>query len=63
MKIAIGDLVRIPILNDLGIVVSIKEMRINEFDLHQDTTMLAEIYWQNMGKLRLEIVSDLTKLN
>lgn len=63
MKIMVGDLVKIPVLNDLGIVVSIKEMRINEIDLHQNKTMLAEIYWQNMGKLRLEIVSDLTKLN
>lgn len=63
MKIEVGDLVSIPILKDSGIVLKIIEQHINDFDLHQDITLLAEVYWQNMGRSRLELVSDLKKIS
>jgi hypothetical protein len=61
--IEIGDLVTVPASKDNGIVLRIIEQYINDFDLHDDITLLAEVYWQNMGRSRLEIVSDLTKIN
>lgn len=63
MKIEIGDLVIIPVLKDNGIVLRIIEQYINDFDLHDDMTLLAEVYWQNMGRSRLELVSDLKKIS
>lgn len=63
MKIEIGDLVIIPILKDSGIVLRIIEQYINDFDLHDDIILLAEVYWQNMGRSRLELVSDLKKIS
>ena len=62
MKIKVGDLVTIPILKDNGIVLRIIEQLINDY-LQEDKTLLAEVYWQNMGRSRLELVSDLTKIN
>ena len=62
MKIKVGDLVTIPILKDSGIVLRIIEQLINDY-LQEDKTLLAEVYWQNMGRSRLELVSDLTKIN
>lgn len=59
MNIKVGDLVKIPTSADVGVVISIKEMLINEFDLQCDATMLAEVYWQNMGRSRLELIKDL----
>ena len=61
--IEIGDLVTVPASKDNGIVLRIIEQYINDFDLHDDITLLAEVYWQNMGRSRLEMVSDLTKIN
>ena len=61
--IGVGDLVVVPMLKDNGIVLRIIEQYINDFDLHDEITLLAEVYWQNMGRSRLEIVSDLKKLN
>ena len=61
--IMIGDLVAIPACADNGIVLRIIEQYINDFDLHDDITLLAEVYWQNMGRSRLEMMSDLKKLN
>lgn len=63
MKINIGDLVSVPMSSDIGIVVGLKEMLVNDYDLQYDTTTLAEVYWQNMGRSRLEIVRDLVKIN
>lgn len=64
MKIKIGDLVTIPIKNqDNGIVLRIIEQCKNDdFGFHDDITLLAEIYWQNMGRSRLELLSDLRKI-
>ena len=61
--IKIGDLVTVPTSKDNGIVLRIIEQYINDFDLHDDITLLAEVYWQNMGRSRLEMVSDLKKIN
>lgn len=61
--IKVGDLVTVPVLQDNGIVLKIIEQYINDFDLHDDITLLAEVYWQNMGRSRLELVSDLRKIN
>jgi hypothetical protein len=61
--IEIGDLVTVPASKDNGIVLRIIEQYINDFDLHDDITLLAEVYWQNMGRSRLEMVSDLKKIN
>lgn len=63
MKIDVGDLVSVPMSSDIGIVVTIKEMMINDYDLQYDTTTFAEVYWQNMGRLRLELAKDLVKIN
>lgn len=62
MKIKVGDLVTIPILKDNGIVLRIIEQLINDY-LQEDKTLLAEVYWQKMGRSRLELVSDLQKIN
>lgn len=61
--IKIGDLVSVPMSKDNGIVLRIIEQYINDFDLHDDITLLAEVHWQHMGRSRLEIMSDLKKLN
>ena len=61
--IKIGDLVSVPMSKDNGIVLRIIEQYINDFDLHDDITLLAEVCWQNMGRSRLEMMSDLKKLN
>lgn len=61
--IKVGDLVTIPLTKDNGIVLKIIEQYINDFDLHDDITLLAEVHWQNMGRSRLELVSDLRKIN
>ena len=61
--IEIGDLVTVTASKDNGIVLRIIEQYINDFDLHDDITLLAEVYWQNMGRSRLEMVSDLKKIN
>lgn len=63
MNIKIGDLVSIPVSTDSGIVLRIVEQTVNEFDFHQDLTLLAEVYWQKLGRSRLEIVSNLKKIN
>jgi hypothetical protein len=62
MKIEVGDLVTVPILKDNGIVLRIIEQLINDY-LQEDKTLLAEVYWQNIGRSRLELVSDLQKIN
>jgi hypothetical protein len=59
----VGDLVTIPVCADVGVVISIKEMIVNEFDLHQDVTLLAVVYWQNSARSRLELLKDLSKIN
>lgn len=61
--IKVGDLVSMSLSKDNGIVLRIIEQYINDFDLHDDITLLAEVYWQNMGRSRLELVSDLKKIN
>lgn len=61
--IEVGDLVSVPMSKDNGIVLRIIEHSINTYELHQETALLAEVYWQNMGRSRLEIVSDLKKIN
>ena len=62
MKIKVGDLVTVPMLKDNGVVLRIIEQLINDY-LQEDKTLLAEVYWQNMGRSRLELVSDLQKIN
>ena len=62
MKIKVGDLVTVPILKDNGVVLRIIEQLINDY-LQEDKTLLAEVYWQKMGRSRLELVSDLQKIN
>ena len=62
MKIKVGDLVTVPILKDNGVVLRIVEQLINDY-LQEDKTLLAEVYWQNMGRSKLELVSDLQKIN
>lgn len=61
--IKVGDLVSVPMSKDNGIVLRIIEQYINDFDLHDDITLLAEVHWQKTGRSRLEMVSDLTKIN
>lgn len=63
MKIKVGDLVTLPLYGDSGIVLRILEQIISDFDLQDEITMLAEVYWQNMGRSRLELLSDLKKIN
>jgi hypothetical protein len=72
MKIEVGDLVTIPVLKDSGIVMRIVQQYINDYDLENfrsdydlldNVTLLAEVYWQKMGRSRLEMVSDLKKIN
>ena len=72
MKIEVGDLVTIPVLKDSGIVMRIVQQYINDYDLEnfrsdydllENVTLLAEVYWQKMGRSRLEMVSDLKKIN
>ena len=63
MTIRVGDLVTISVYTDVGVVLSIKEMIVNEFDLHQDVTLLAVVYWQNSARSRLELLKDLSKIN
>ena len=63
MTIRVGDLVTISVCADIGVVLSIKEMIVNEFDLHQDVTLLAVVYWQNSARSRLELLKDLSKIN
>ena len=62
MRIKVGDLVTVPMLKDNGVVLRIIEQLINDY-LQEDKTLLAEVYWQNMGRSRLELVSDLQKIN
>lgn len=62
MKIKVGDLVSIPLSQDNGIVLRIIEQLINDY-LQEDKTLLAEVYWQNIGRSRLELVSDFKKIN
>jgi len=61
MKIKVGDLVTIPMLKDNGIVLRVIEQLTNDY-LQEDKTLLAEVYWQNMGRSRLEMLSDLKKI-
>ena len=61
--IKIGDLVTLPLYGDSGIVIEILEQAIDDFELEDSITMLAEVYWQHMGRSRLELVSDLRKIN
>ena len=62
MKIKVGDLVTIPIKNgDNGIVLRIIEQLVDDY-LQEDKTLLAEVHWQNMGRSRLELLSDLRKI-
>ena len=61
--IEVGDLVGVPMSKDNGIVLRIIEQYINGYDLHDDITLLAEVHWQNMGRSRLEMMSDLEKIN
>ncbi len=61
--IEVADLVSVPMSKDIGIVLRIIEHSIRSYDFQQETSLLAEVYWQNMGRSRLEIVSDLKKLN
>lgn len=63
MKINVGDLVIIPMLKDTGIVLRVIENIINDFDLQHDATILVEVYWQKIGRSRLEMMSDLKKIN
>jgi hypothetical protein len=63
VTIRVGDLVTISVCADIGVVLSIKEMIVNEFDLHQDVTLLAVVYWQNSARSRLELLKDLSKIN
>lgn len=60
--IKIGDLVTVSMSKDNGIVLRIIEQYINDFDLHDDITLLAEVHWQKTGRSRLEMVSDLKKI-
>jgi hypothetical protein len=60
--IEVGDLVCVPMSKDNGIVLKLIEHRLNDYDLRQEVTLLAEVFWQNMGRSRLEMVSDLKKL-
>jgi len=62
MKIKVGDLVTVPISKDNGIVLRIIEQLLDDY-LQEDKTLLAEVYWQNIGRSRLELVSDLQKIN
>jgi len=62
MKIKVGDLVTVPISKDNGIVLRIIEQLLDDY-LQEDKTLLAEVYWQKMGRSRLELVSDLQKIN
>ena len=62
MKIKVGDLVTVPILKDNGIVLRIIEQLINDY-LQEDKILLAEVYWQNLRCSKLELVSDLQKIN
>jgi len=62
MRIKVGDLVTVPMLKDNGVVLRIIEQLINDY-LQEDKTLLAEVYWQNMGRSKLELVSDLQKIN
>jgi hypothetical protein len=62
MKIKVGDLFTVPILKDNGVVLRIVDQLINDY-LQEDKTLLAEVYWQNMGRSKLELVSDLQKIN
>lgn len=62
MRIKVGDLVTVPILKDNGIVLRIIEQLVNDY-LQEDKTLLAEVHWQNLGHSRLELVSDLQKIN
>ena len=62
MKLKVGDLVTVPILKDNGVVLRIIEQLINDY-LQEDKTLLAEVHWQNMGRSRLELVSELKKIN
>ena len=52
MKIKVGDLVTVPILKDNGVVLRIIEQLINDY-LQEDKTLLAEVYWQKIGRSRL----------
>jgi len=62
MKLKVGDLVTVPILKDNGIVLRIIEQLINDY-LQEEKTLLAEVYWQNLRRSKLELVSDLQKIN
>jgi len=62
MKLEVGDLVTVPMSKDNGIVLRIIEQLINDY-LQEDKTLLAEVYWQNLRRSRLELVSDLQKIN
>jgi hypothetical protein len=62
MRIKVGDLVTVSILKDNGVVLRIIEQLINDY-LQEDKTLLAEVYWQNLRRSKLELVSDLQKIN
>lgn len=62
MRIKVGDLVTVPIIKDNGIVLRIIEQLINDY-LQEEKTLLAEVYWQNLRRSKLELVSDLQKIN
>ena len=61
--IEVADLVSTSVSTDRGIILRFVEQTVNEFDFHQDSILLAEVYWQKLGRSRLEVVSELKKLN
>jgi hypothetical protein len=63
MKIKVGDLVNVKMSKDNGIILRIIEQTRNNYSLLQQKTMMAEVYWQNIGRSRLELLSDLIKIN
>ena len=63
MTIKVGDLVTIQVCADVGVVLSIKEMIVNGPEPFDEPYELAEVYWQNMKRSRLELLKDLCKIN
>jgi len=59
--VKVGDLVKIPMLDDVGVVVEI--FKTLESDREGENTYLAEVYWQNKKRSRTEFVTDLQKIN
>lgn len=61
MNLEIGDLVQVPLSFDVGVILLIKKHR--DLSYHNGEEELAEVYWQNMGRSRLEMTRDLIKIN